>query len=94
MKSDIFHSQSQPPEGLRPTTDSSGSFASKVMKKFIVRFWFTSIIIVVLTMEFVWIDVIILGNGTGKSSLVTQFLFPVLFVVGLISHFHSRFRNK
>lgn len=61
------------------------------MKKLIPRFWFTSIIVVVLTMEFMWIGTVLSENSTGKISPVTQFLFPVLFVLGTVSHFR---RNK
>jgi len=57
----------------------------------IARLWFTSIIAVVILTELMWIGLVISGNGTGESSLVTVFLFPVLFTIGIISHF--RFHN-
>lgn len=86
-----FHSKPQPLEGLHPTTQGFFSLAQNAMKKFIVCFWFTSIIVVVLVMEFMWFSIVASGNGTGKSSPATVFLFPVLLVVGTVSHFR---RNK
>ena len=62
--------------------------------KLIARLWVTGIVAVVLPMEFAWFGTVVSGNGTGQSSLVTQLLFPVLFTIGIISHFYIRFHNK
>ena len=90
---DIFHSNSQPLERLHPTVHNLVSLIQNAMKKFIVRFWFACIIIVVLTMEIAWVLLVSSGNNAAGSSLVTQFLFPVLFVLGTISHVLAR-RNQ
>ena len=64
------------------------------MKKLVARFWFSCIIVVVLTLEVAWILLVTSGNNNAGSSLTTRFLFPVLFLVGTISHFYPRFRKR
>ena len=90
----IFRSEPQPIEGLQPTTYRFFSFTQNAMKKLVVRFWFSCIIVIVLTLEFMWFGLVTSGNGTGKSSPATVLLFPVLFVIGTISHFYPRFRKR
>ena len=93
LLSQRFNKPEQSPEELPPATLDSVSFPQNALKKFIPRFWFTSIIVVVVTMELLWVGLFSYGNGdaTGPSP-VTLLLFPVLLVVGIISH--VRFRNK
>lgn len=68
------------------------------MKTFAVRFYLVSIAIAIPVIEFAWLSTMssygipeqTFQPEKAGSSLVTQLLFPVLFVIGTISHFLSR----
>lgn len=90
MKSDPFYHGPQPLQTVRPPVYNFVCHALNAMKKLIARFWLISIIIVVLTMEFVWVSVTIPENGTDKSSWTLPSLFFALFIIGAISQFYSR----
>lgn len=61
------------------------------MQKFVARLWVTGIVAVVILIQLTWILLVMTANDIRHFSHVTVFLFPVLFIIGIISHF--RFRN-
>ncbi len=68
------------------------------MKTFVVRFYLVSIAAAVLVIEFWWVALMAFYGvpdhtfqpEKAGASLVTQLLFPVLLVIGTVSHFRSR----
>jgi peptidoglycan biosynthesis protein MviN/MurJ (putative lipid II flippase) len=68
------------------------------MKKFAVGFYLVSIATAMLLIEFLWVTLMTFYEAPDHtfqpekagSSLVTQLLFPVLLVIGTVSHFRSR----
>lgn len=68
------------------------------MKTFAIRFYLVSIIAAVFVIEFWWVFLMTsygIPDQTFEpekagASLVTQLLFPVLLVIGTVSHFRNR----
>lgn len=60
------------------------------MKKFVARLWVTGIVAVVILIELTWILLVITANDIRHFSHVTTFFFPVLFIIGIISHFRNK----
>ncbi len=69
-----------------------------IMKTFVARFYLVSIATAMLLIEFFWLSLMssygipehTFQPEKAGASLVTQLLFPVLLVIGTISHFYSR----
>lgn len=72
------------------------------MKTFVTRFYLVLIAVGVLLIEFIWVGVLTAYQvpddtfepGKAGSTLATQLLFPLLLVIGTVSHVFTLFTKK